>query len=628
MNGTITLRNLAVAGITCLLAAACSDTDDGSRLPDGQYPMTFTAAVDGLAVTRAAGKDTWALDDNIAISVDGGASSKKYKITDASTGTMTPAVTGDGYYWQNSQEEKTILAWYPAEGATGVDISDQSSGFSDFDYLKTESTTAGFGSAVALFFQHQMAKVKCVLVKGDGISESDITNATVSISGYQRVSFSKGEVSNTDNDNVWITPHTDKEALVVPQDMTDKQFIWVTIGKNDAARNYYYIPTAQADGNLEAGNQYTYTITVKKTGLVVEAVSGKWEHQEVTGNVEAATFHVKLPDLTSKISDLEVKETGKDTPIDYNPSIGAYVITTETFTISYQLQGSTPLNFRFMLDQGIATIDGINGSVTGEPITLTVSLLRSDVKFTAEERTEVGDFYYGDGTWSNVLYTDKTCLGIVYWVGDVKADNYGLLKEKFPDSGTHGLVAALWNLPDPDDDSQYIMKWTYGGYESVKNKLENTDFNVPEGYNFQETEKPQGYINTLALQAYNTWLEKSIPSDNKRVKPVKSLGQFDTSHSAPKTSSGWYWPSVMELKYMCWGQGKAQGTSGRDMLNAQIEKINGAGATLFNTSSYWSSTETNYSSGELAWCVLFESGGAYDGSKYYRSFLVRPSLIF
>lgn len=625
MNGTITLRNLAVAGITCLLAAACSDTDDGNRLPDRQYPMTFTAAVDGLTVTRAAGKDTWTQNDLITVSVDGGVSSKNYKITDAGSGAMEPAVTGDEYYWQNSQEEKTILAWYPAEGATGVDINDQSSGFSDFDYLKTESTTAGFGSDVALSFQHQMAKVKCVLVKGDGISESDITNATVSISGYQYVSFSKGEVSSTDNNNVWITPHADKEALVVPQDMTGKQFIRVTIGTDGAARNYYYTPITQADGNLEAGNQYTYTITVKKTGLVVEAVSGKWEHEEVTGNVEAATFHVKLPDLTFKISELKVRETGNATPIDYNPSIGAYVITSGTFTISYKLQENTPPNFRFMLDKGIASIDD-DSSVDGL-ITLTVSL-RSDVKFTAEERTEVGDFYYNDGTWSNVLYTDKTCLGIVYWVGDVKRDNYGLLDSKFP-GGTHGLVAALWDLPDPDNGSKYDMGWTYGGYESVKKQLENAGFNVPAGYNFQETEKLQGYINTLALQAYNTWLEESGSSDNKRVKPVKSLGKFDTSHPAPATSSGWYWPSIMELKYMCWGQGKAQGTSGRDIFNAQIEKISNEAKPFNTSSSYWSSTEHSRSSvGYFACYVGFGSGDTGDDRKNGSSYLVRPSLVF
>lgn len=45
---------LCFACMAALTAASCTDdTDDGSRLPDGACPMTFTASVDGLTATRA-----------------------------------------------------------------------------------------------------------------------------------------------------------------------------------------------------------------------------------------------------------------------------------------------------------------------------------------------------------------------------------------------------------------------------------------------------------------------------------------------------------------------------------------------------------------------------------------------
>ena len=50
--------SLCIACLTGIMAAGCTEeTDSDKRLPDGKYPMTFTAAVDGLTVTRAGTAD-------------------------------------------------------------------------------------------------------------------------------------------------------------------------------------------------------------------------------------------------------------------------------------------------------------------------------------------------------------------------------------------------------------------------------------------------------------------------------------------------------------------------------------------------------------------------------------------
>ena len=281
------------------LCTSCSDiTDSGgdTSLPDGKYPMTFSAAVDGLTVSRAAtGKDTWAENDEIAISVDGGTSSKKYKITSISsvdgTGTLVPATTGECCYWQQNKDQQ-ILAWYPAAGAPDpsanptasyVDISNQQNGFSDFDYLTANVTTDFTTAAVSLPFKHQMAKVKCTLAAGEGISDTDLQTAGVKIGGYTQVTFTKGTLSGI-GDNGWITPGSDKEALVVPQDMAGKQFIKVTIGTGNAARDYYYTP-GENNAALESGNAYH----CKERGLagcIGFRFMGEWN-----GNQRQYAFH-------------------------------------------------------------------------------------------------------------------------------------------------------------------------------------------------------------------------------------------------------------------------------------------------------------------------------------------------
>lgn len=114
---------LCFACMAALTAASCTDdTDDGSRLPDGACPMTFTASVDGLTATRATtdnnGKTTWQAEDPVAISMDGGANHKQYKISDANTGAMIPDGDGNILYWSKRQE--TLAAWYPEIGRAHV----------------------------------------------------------------------------------------------------------------------------------------------------------------------------------------------------------------------------------------------------------------------------------------------------------------------------------------------------------------------------------------------------------------------------------------------------------------------------------------------------------------------------
>ena len=251
---------------------------------------------------------------------------------------------------------------------------------------------------------------------------------------------------------------------------------------------------------------------------------------------------------------------------------------------------------------------------------------------------QAGDFFMKDGT---LLGKDETptpaqqaaCIGIVYWVGDITGED-PLLKRDKPGC-IHGLVVSLWDMPGPDNSDEVTMTWTYGDSEFVNDWLGSdvTWTERPDGFtSIQIDNKMQGYANTIALKEYNKYVESKSedgygPEGNKRVKPVKGLDAFERAHPSPSNSSGWYWPSMYELKYVCWGQGNdKQSTTGKDMLNPQIEKV--SGSNVFRGVDYWSSTEiSNYSNN--AWFVRFGSGRVNNnGIKNYSAYRVRPLLAF
>lgn len=175
------------------------------------------------------------------------------------------------------------------------------------------------------------------------------------------------------------------------------------------------------------------------------------------------------------------------------------------------------------------------------------------------------------------------------------------------------------------------MTWTYGGYEYVNNWLGSATWSgtvsKPSGFSsIQVTDKMQGYANTVALEEYNKYVENtgSGKNQNLRVKPIKGLSAFQTAHPAPVSSSGWYWPSVCELKQVCWGQGNSSGTSGKSMLNPKITQV---GGTSFADDRYWSSAESSNDSGN-ARGVSFSNGAVGSSNKGSIAYLVRPLLAF
>lgn len=249
------------------------------------------------------------------------------------------------------------------------------------------------------------------------------------------------------------------------------------------------------------------------------------------------------------------------------------------------------------------TVDGGSATVTEKSHTL-----------------QVGDFYMSDGSLvgKDEDLTDAqqaACLGVVFYVDDPtnSTDGDPLLKSEHA-ACTHGLVVAL-------NDASSGTLWS-SDYEDISNNWLNSQSSIYH-ISLKTTNKMQGYANTRALSGYNA-SDRVTGTPSRKVLPIQAVKDYSDSHTAPANSSGWYFLSIMELKYICWGQGASSGTAGKGMLREQFGKVKGA--SPLQSYDYWSSTEYD---GSRAWCVYFPSGGVYyDSRKRSSSFRVRAVLAF
>lgn len=260
-----------------LLLAGCTKQEaDDNWLPEGKYPLIFTATKDDSgAVTRVAGKDAWTVGDEIGVKIGSGTAGA-YKIT-AIDGSTMEAITP--LYWQ-STASATVTAWYPKDAQDNVSLTNQSaSGFTDVDFLKAETTGTYNQSNLNLSFKHLLAKVKVNLISTNG--KTDLGDAEVSILGNTAFSYTEGVITGNGN-NDYITPHKDDdgsyEALLVPQNNSNAKFVRIKL-KN--RKEYYYTPSSI---NLAGGSLHTYTITVNDEPIIVnladisdDTYTAKWD---------------------------------------------------------------------------------------------------------------------------------------------------------------------------------------------------------------------------------------------------------------------------------------------------------------------------------------------------------------
>lgn len=240
----------------------------------------------------------------------------------------------------------------------------------------------------------------------------------------------------------------------------------------------------------------------------------------------------------------------------------------------------------------------INNAVTNKRYAQKESFENGTYTF---EKAQVGDFYCvtADGSKGYLVPKDidpeilkgRNCLGIVFRVKDESGMDVPYKTFEY-----HGTVVAL-------SDASEGLKWTTGSKESINNWVSSSWSSKPADFaelNITEKKKPQGWANTEAIKAYN----QATTDEGKKVQQIAKLDAFATANPIPGTSTGWYWPSIFELRTMVCGQGREEmdksnpnHNDGMKFLNNQYSILKSVlalpNSELFLSGDYWSSTEVS-----------------------------------
>lgn len=587
-NELITFRNSVLAGMLSLVAASCSD-DAGTdnRLPEGKYPITFTAAVDGLAVSRATTDNDWTGGEGVAIQI--GDETKKYQA--AAGGNLSIAEGDAPFYWQ-STDAITVNAWYPYNGGTkpadnALRVKVNQSRDTDYqasDYLEAVNASVVFNNP-QLTFTHRTAKVSVTLEKSESVP--DVSGATVGFINQAGVEGGGTEViSKKETADGNVTTYT---ALLVPQKMDGKPFIKVTIVEGDFARDYYYIPE-EGDADLKAGYLYTYKITVKKTGLeVTEGTSVSWNETSVAVSPDD-NFAYQITAPTTGVA-IAAADPGASLSDGVN---GSYILSGgNKITVTAESQSNKLL--KYLPIKGFYDI--ISAGHTSDKYTYTYTL-KGDISISAPEFVDkgtlsVGDYYYFDGTWSAELW-DKPCVGIVFKVGAGKDDELSNYSGSGLTGQINGYAVALTATTTETNDEYGGDRREWGNISSVTLNTDNDKF--------------YGYSNTKTIRETSGYNETNYWACYSAV---------NYAVVAPSCSSGWYLPSLGEYNAL-W-----------QVYDTIKDKLPSAGGTVMerNWGFYWTSSKKN----DSAACVDFgrwNSTDSFANAVGTENAYVRPVLTF
>jgi hypothetical protein len=428
------LSKWAVATILLPALAACTQDDLGSgTLPEGEYPLVINAT--GLQVvatpaSRATVDGDWQGVQTVAVEMGG--TVKQYNVTASDAdGYKTATLSSDtDPFWWTSREDITVSAWWPY-GTTMPDVvvkEDQSTqtAFEGSDFISAEAQTVQFDNPT-LKFSHRTARITVLLKPGDGIPS--VTGANVSVTGL-----------GTDNGNpatirTYEAGGDTYEALTAPQTVkANTPFIQVDLGGG----TYYFRP--HSDVVLEAGNRYTYTVSVNATGLTLEGCTiGGWtDGGGESGTAEDLGYFIQDDGSYTVYTANGLKEWAEAVQTD--PTINC------TLTADINLTGEawTPIGSGFSSNTGYqGTFDGQGHRITGLTITTNT---------TGGQNATLFDGIGSDGTVKNLQL-----VNVSYTVqqngaaGGIANSNYGTITacsvkgDITANSGAVGGIASINN---------------------------------------------------------------------------------------------------------------------------------------------------------------------------------------
>lgn len=287
-----------------LLFAACANEEDGLG---NNGPVAATVQADIVKnATRATTGNTWSKNDAIGVNV----TSTGYTIGD----NVKYTTTGDGnftsdnpIYFASATEEVQFCAYYPYQenvDGNGIvnnwNMAEVKEGEPcPADFLFARDATATKSSPQVQFtgdnqFKHCMSMIRLTFKAGDGINANNANlKNKLKLKGIYKtgsINTLTGEVTVSGDRGIYESDVNDKslkngvtcEFIVFPQSLdNNKMDIELEVADNGTINTYTASLPSSTNNEFKGGNQYTYTIRICNTGVVIEnAGIESWQPNE------------------------------------------------------------------------------------------------------------------------------------------------------------------------------------------------------------------------------------------------------------------------------------------------------------------------------------------------------------
>lgn len=297
MKDTMNTRLLPIA-VLALCAAAC--TNDNENLNDDSVAAVINAEISDAVSTRASGT-AWAERDEIGISESRfGYTNVPYRWE---SGKFTP--TGTIIFFQDD-DPTTFSAYYPydADGGTLTATTDATAQQNQpaIDFLYATGATASTHNPEVNFtddtdaggtdcsFHHCMSQITLTFKEGSGVDFNTIKPTGYTLSGL----VLEGSFDTTDGmaEADDATAAQDLDMTLTNGALTSSVILFPQTKASIGLSVYYnsqpYTATLTVpDGALKAGNNYTYTVTVRNKDLSISSATISDWNPVNGGNVNA-----------------------------------------------------------------------------------------------------------------------------------------------------------------------------------------------------------------------------------------------------------------------------------------------------------------------------------------------------
>ena len=281
-----------------LALAAC--TNDEENLNDGPVAAVINAEISDAVSTRASGT-AWAERDEIGISESRfGYTNVPYRWE---SGKFTP--TGTIIFFQDD-DPTTFSAYYPydADGGTLTATTDATAQQNQpaIDFLYATGATASTHNPEVNFtddtdaggtdcsFHHCMSQITLTFKEGSGVDFSTIQPTGYTLSGLMLTGSFDTTTGTAETDDA--TAAQDLDMTLTNGALTSSVILFPQTKASIGLSVYYnsqpYTATLTIpDGALKAGNNYTYTVTVRNKDLSISSATISDWNPVNGGNVNA-----------------------------------------------------------------------------------------------------------------------------------------------------------------------------------------------------------------------------------------------------------------------------------------------------------------------------------------------------